>query len=225
VNGTAQWPPLLLGATFQEIPTHAFLKRRLRSLLQDVASKTDSASREKQAKEAAKLETFLRPPQSPKKDLRLAGLSPKERKEKAAVLYRLDMAVIRQHVLERAAGRCEACGSRFYAFNMPQIDHWLGGSGRRRPQQSVKTCWALCVACDKARTHNRPSAEHWNALFKKHCQKYGYPFHPHIVHQRLPRERPRRWPSSASSVHKNDGPSDSASPRSRASAPGSGSAD
>jgi hypothetical protein len=59
------------------------------------------------------------------------------------------------------------------------LDHWLGGLGRRRPQESVATCWALCLVCDNARTRNRPDAEWWNASHKRHCAAHGYTFTPH----------------------------------------------
>jgi len=45
--------------------------------------------------------------------------------------------------------------------------------------ESVETCWALCAKDHAARTCNIPSASHWNALFRAHCKKYGYPFPSH----------------------------------------------
>lgn len=93
---------------------------------------------------------------------------------------------IRRKVFERAAGGCEA-----YTFPLgtdtaercgepPEIlDHWLGGSGRRRPKQSVETCWALCGDCNDDRTANFPDADWWNESFRLHCQANGYPFLGH----------------------------------------------
>ena len=85
---------------------------------------------------------------------------------------------IRIAVMKRAAGTCEALDCQQRTLEL-QLDHWLGGGGRRRQMESVETCWALCAKDHAARTCNIPSASHWNALFRAHCKKYGYPFPSH----------------------------------------------
>lgn len=93
-------------------------------------------------------------------------------------------AEIREAVLKRSRGWCEACGQGPMTL---ELDHWLGGSGRRVQKQSVETCWALCRECHYGRTHNIPGAVVWNAHFRHHCERYGYPVIEHVVHQELPR--------------------------------------
>jgi hypothetical protein len=95
------------------------------------------------------------------------------------------VAAIRREVFARSAGRCEACSSPLYGRAV--LDHWEGGTGRRRVRESIETCWALCLPCDRKRTLNKPHAEQWNVWRERHCQRYGYPFLPHIVHASLPR--------------------------------------
>lgn len=87
---------------------------------------------------------------------------------------------LRHEVLERAKFRCESCGADLRKAGCV-FDHWLGGSGRRREQESLETTWALCLGCNDRRTINVPSAAHWNDTFAKHCRKHGYPFVPHIT--------------------------------------------
>lgn len=86
-------------------------------------------------------------------------------------------------VLTRAQFVCECCCA-WLPFT-GEIDHWLGGSGRRRQRESIETIWLLCSSCHADRTANRPSVEHWNERFRLHCERYGYPFVPHL-------EKPRR---------------------------------
>lgn len=59
---------------------------------------------------------------------------------------RTDMAILRTQVLNRANGSCEFCG----ADRKLQLHHLLGGSGRRRQQQSERTCAAVCSICHNA---------------------------------------------------------------------------
>jgi len=81
-------------------------------------------------------------------------------------------------VEDRAGGRCEACG--FLRRDLT-LDHWEGGNGRRRQHESVETCWMLCTRCNRDRTENDPSAEFWNRIRSAHCDRYGYPYVPHLV--------------------------------------------
>lgn len=86
---------------------------------------------------------------------------------------------------KRANGCCEAC---WYGPAVSlSMDHWRGGSGRRRQEESIWTVWMLCALCDRDRTQNKPSAAHWNNTFERHCIRYGYPFTPHIEHAPLNR--------------------------------------
>lgn len=94
------------------------------------------------------------------------------------------VAAIRRQVMYRAAARCENpdCERETHALEM---DHWHGGPDRQR-LEAVETCWGLCVACHRARQANRPSAAIWNDRFRRHCERYGYAFVPHIEHALLP---------------------------------------
>jgi hypothetical protein len=94
---------------------------------------------------------------------------------------------IRAAVMERADNKCEVCRNSFTPYFPGQLDHWLSGSGRRQPRQSVATTWALCRYCHQDRTLNIPSVGWWNDRFDLHCAIYGYRFEPHIVHAPLPR--------------------------------------
>ena len=104
----------------------------------------------------------------------------KARKDRA---HRLATAKLRAAVFLRANGRCESCGKP----HPVAMDHFLGGSGRRRQQQSYENTWALCSRCDSNRTHNVPSAEFWNDRFKRFAERYGYPVLAHLVKTVVPR--------------------------------------
>jgi 5-methylcytosine-specific restriction endonuclease McrA len=103
------------------------------------------------------------------KPVRLAVL--KVRREKA---HRQSTNEIRTAVMQRAQGRCEGCGRVCSVFDL-QMDHFFGGSGRRRQQQSVETCWALGrLCCHPDKTDNKPNAAHWRAKWREHCRTHGY---------------------------------------------------
>lgn len=87
-----------------------------------------------------------------------------------------NLALVRQQVMDRANGRCEVCGAR----GALELDHWLGGSGRRAQKQHRTTCWALCHICHQHRTENIPSAAHWNDVRRHFCERWGYAFQPHL---------------------------------------------
>ncbi len=78
--------------------------------------------------------------------------------------------VIRQIVFDRADGLCE-CGCGSFLGDGGHMDHFFG---RAKVEELVINCWALCLACDDAKTNNRPSAIHWLERFSSHCAKYGY---------------------------------------------------
>jgi hypothetical protein len=94
----------------------------------------------------------------------------------------------RRQCSTRAGNKCEAGPWRDGLIHgFPGImDHWEGGSGRRKARESVATCWMLCVWCNADRTESKPDAAHWNAVRKAFCQRYGYPFVAHVEHAQLP---------------------------------------
>jgi len=96
-------------------------------------------------------------------------------KAKAAE-HRDETAEIRQAVWARSKGRCEnqGCGAFLGPVSSSgHMDHFFGGSGRRREMQAVATCWRLCADCDHAKTNNIPGLAHWAERFIEHCHKYG----------------------------------------------------
>ncbi len=129
------------------------------------------------------LRQFLRRPRPPPlpfpKPSRSARLKSDREIREAEILARGEL---RHDVLIRAEGKCENLGCRRpLATHGFVFDHWLGGNGRRRQAESLATCWALCTACNEARTANEPSAAVWNDLFRRHCRLHGYKFTPHIT--------------------------------------------
>lgn len=76
---------------------------------------------------------------------------------------------VRQAVMERADGRCEACGQWF--GERLQCDHAFG---RKHAEETVRTCWALCPTDHQAKTLNEPSRIHWMWQFAIHCALHGY---------------------------------------------------
>jgi 5-methylcytosine-specific restriction endonuclease McrA len=111
--------------------------------------------------------------------------SAKARKTAKAVQHRGSTASIREAVMQRAAGKCEHCGGEFYPWDAPEMDHFMGGGGRRRQAASIETCWLLHRFCHLNRTNNYPTAAYWNGSFARHCQKHRYFTREHIIHQQL----------------------------------------
>lgn len=81
---------------------------------------------------------------------------------------REETQAIRAAVMERARGRCEACGVPSVVL---ELDHQ---HGRGKAPQSVENCRALCPLCHREKTLSRPSAAHWLKDFAAHCDVYGY---------------------------------------------------
>lgn len=104
----------------------------------------------------------------------------REKRQKAAH-HRRETADLREKVMARARGRCECCGLGGWL----ELDHWVGGSGRRREQQSVETVWLLSREHHAMRSHNNPSVAEWNRRFAAHCGRHGYAFVPHVEKQPL----------------------------------------
>ena len=133
----------------------ASILREVREILREVA--IDPATEVERAKEAARLCAELGP--------RRGGKTPAEREQTSAVYLAVEA---------RAQGHCEACGAKFSHALRPKMDHWLGGSGRRKPEERVDTCWMLDELCERSRTHNRPTAAFWNQRFEIHCLKHAH---------------------------------------------------
>lgn len=87
---------------------------------------------------------------------------------------RLSIGQLRNAAIARALGRCEAPDCRRGGVGL-EMDHWLGGIGRRRQHETIENVWMLCSECSFARTRNSPSAAYWNDLFKRHCEAHKYP--------------------------------------------------
>jgi hypothetical protein len=117
------------------------------------------------------------PPQAFPKPTRTERLKTEREEREREILARGEL---RHEVLKRAGERCESCGADLHVAGFV-FDHWLGGNGRRKAEERIDTTWALCLACNQARTDNDPSAEHWNERFERHCQRHGYPSRPHVT--------------------------------------------
>lgn len=87
---------------------------------------------------------------------------------------------VKEAVARRAAGICE-CGCGFLLAG----DWWRPGGdadhfyGKHR--ETVEKVWQLSRLCHNAKGENRPSREHWDRLFLRHCTKHGYSFRPRAV--------------------------------------------
>jgi hypothetical protein len=109
------------------------------------------------------------------------------RKSAKAVQHTDSTASIREAVMQRANGNCEACGK---AWGVATMDHWSCGTGKSQ-RQTVENCWFLCGApfipgsCHYLRQRNEPSISVWNELFRIHAKRHGLPVIAHIVHQQL----------------------------------------
>lgn len=83
------------------------------------------------------------------------------------------VAVIRAICVERAAGKCEACGADPPGNWAPEMDHFWS----RSREESVESCWLLCGGpdgCHTAKTLNSPSRLHWVRLFGVHVALHRY---------------------------------------------------
>jgi len=107
------------------------------------------------------------------------GKGRKEEKARRRARFAEETRRIREAVWRRS-GRCEACGYTT-GDSYDQLDHVLGGSGRRRQRQSVETCWRLCWYCHRKKTENEPTRKWWAARFITHCEKYGYPIPREVI--------------------------------------------
>ena len=117
----------------------------------------------------------------------------KERKEENRRRHVEETKAIRAAVFDRSVGKgCENCGKRFALL---EVDHMLGGSGRRRQRQSVETCWAICQECHRNRTINVPSREFWRHRMRRFLVANEYP---------IPRELAAPLPTTSPSTDKKE---------------------
>lgn len=126
----------------------------------------------------------------------LPGVSLKEKRAEKKRKHREETGSIRAVVIERAGGHCEADARAGYfdqhdCVGGLELDHFYGGSGRRRQQQGRETCWVLCRRHHRMKTNNDPSLAHWDSIFAAHCRYHGYPpprpRKAHVEHQAVPR--------------------------------------
>lgn len=163
--------------------------RDLRELLHDVMEleQGDGLSLLQAQNEARRLAPGLEERRAPRKVL--PGISRKAAKRAKRETVNHQKAAIRRECVLRAKGGCEVTG----CLGRAEIwDHWLGGSGRRIPKQTLESTWMLCWLHNELRTRNHPSAQWWNDEFRMHCARHGYLFTPHIEKQPLPRRAPSR---------------------------------
>jgi len=91
-----------------------------------------------------------------------------------------EMAELREQVALRADGMCEACAVRGLEAVGTEMDHFFGGSGRRRALQSRFTCWLLCSGHHIEKTKGLPSVEHWLVRFMDHCNAKAADVEDHL---------------------------------------------
>lgn len=109
----------------------------------------------------------------------------KKRREAKKKAHREETGAIRAAVVKRADNTCEACRSQFRAFDYFAMDHFFGGSGRRRAMQRPETCWLLCRDCNHLKTFNDPSAAAWIERFITHAERHGYTREAEMASARL----------------------------------------
>lgn len=100
-------------------------------------------------------------------------------------------ADIREQCVKRSGTWCECgCGQPYTPFYPAEMDHFLGGHGRRKQRQSVESCWMLRRDCHAAKTRLSPSSAFWDAKWAAHAARYGYPVLTHIQHNASRRSTP-----------------------------------
>lgn len=87
---------------------------------------------------------------------------------------------LRARVVERADGKCEACG-RFVDAESGHLDHF---HPRGKVPQTLWTCWFLCVECDTMKTLNKPSAAYWLERWVKFCDDHRADCLPDVAEAR-----------------------------------------
>lgn len=79
---------------------------------------------------------------------------------------------LREQLLLRAR-ECEAmCGRALPGkFDPGSMDHFFG---KAKVPQALSNVWLLCIHCNRAKTDNVPTSDHWLRLFIQHCNRHGY---------------------------------------------------
>lgn len=85
---------------------------------------------------------------------------------------------LRDAVLTRAAGRCEACGAD---GQLLELDHFFG----RARSETVETCWMLCGEDHFQKTNSLPGRRFWLLRFQRHAEKHGFGKALQLVGQQL----------------------------------------
>jgi 5-methylcytosine-specific restriction endonuclease McrA len=115
--------------------------------------------------------------------------SRKERKEASREERNERTGLVRAEVWRRSGaimlggmlvgGCCEACGVEMASGG--ELDHWLGGSSRRR-ETTPEGTWRLCPMCHHDKTNaggpGSSALEFWNERRRAFCEKNGIPFVP-----------------------------------------------
>jgi 5-methylcytosine-specific restriction endonuclease McrA len=146
------------------------IERRLKRFLQDVASFAEDPPNGEESEELGRtafdfIQRLWRKP-APAKRIEAVERhreSVAERREN----HREETREIRAAVWKRSEGGCENCGIGLEDWE-GELDHWLGGSGRRRQQQGTETTWRLCRPCHRARSANSPSYAAWKLRWAAH---------------------------------------------------------
>ena len=98
------------------------------------------------------VERLLRKPKRPQKRIEVGRMKP-TREE-----YRERTRVLREIVMDLANYRCERCAEpQLLLPSKGHMHHVIGGSGKRRQQQSIENVAWLCADCHRA-LHREPAA-------------------------------------------------------------------
>lgn len=103
-------------------------------------------------------------------------------------------AACMERMLTAGKGLCEACQCPFTLLDPPERDHYLGGWGRRKQQDTFEGCWIIHKwKCHENKTHNEPSVAFWNAIRKAFCDRMAelgisIPFVPRLEKQAFTRK-------------------------------------
>lgn len=160
----------------------AAIIRKACAFLRDVAKSPVPAANEVQLRAvmAEELAQKLEPRRNTKASVARRGREQEKNEERLTANQKT--AAVRVACVLRSRGLCECGCGRILAIFGETMDHWLNGSGNRKKFESVETCWMLTIQCHRERQEYLPDVEIWNAKFKAHCDRHGYPFKPHIVH-------------------------------------------
>lgn len=143
------------------------------------------------AREAERISKIIAPRRKAKKHLPWPTL--KEAREAKRKARSDATSYLRNAVEERAFGHCEAAdhiellSGGAVCRGYLELDHLLGGVGRRRQKQAVENTWLLCNEHHRQRTANLPSSDFWVRVFALHADRYGYPMISRVEHRRIER--------------------------------------